>query len=80
MSELSRLALTLSDYATSVAKNFWGEKVTKLHLFASIRKWNKNQFDQKFVGLDVVLESALVRSKGAALKPDGVDPSVMQAL
>ena len=80
MSELSRLALTLSDYATSVAKNFWGEKVTKLHLLASIRKWDKNQFDQKFVGLDVVLESALVRSKGAALKPDGVDPSVMQAL
>ena len=80
MSEFSRLALTLSDYATSVAKNFWGEKVTKLHLFAAIRKWDKSKFDHKFAGLDVVLENALVRSKGVALKPDGVDPSVMKAL
>lgn len=80
MSELSRLAITLSDYATSVAKNFWGEKVTKLHLFASIRKWDKIQFDQRFVGLDAVLDNALVRSKGSALKPEGIDPSVTQAL
>jgi len=80
MSELSRLALTLSDYASSVAKNFWGEKVTKLHLFAAIRKWDNSKFDEKFTGLDVILENALVRSKGASLKPDGVDPSVIQAL
>lgn len=80
MSELSRIALTLSDYAISVAKNFWGEKVTSLHLLAAIRKWDKDKFDHKFTGLDVVLENALLRSKGTALKPDGSDPSVVRAL
>ena len=80
MSELSRLASTLYDYARSVAKNHWGEKVTKLHLFAAIRKWDKDKFDQKFAGLDVVLENALKRTKGNALQIDGVDPSVIHAL
>jgi len=80
MSELSRIALTLSDYATSVAKNFWGEKVTALHLFAAIRRWDKDQFDKIFAGIEKSLEGALARSKGDAIKPSGLDESVKQAL
>jgi stage V sporulation protein K len=80
MSELSRIALTLSDYATSVAKNFWGEKVTALHLFAAIRRWDKDQFDKIFAGIEMSLEGALARSKGDAIKPSGLDEAVKQAL
>ena len=80
MSELSRIALTLSDYATSVAKNFWGEKVTALHLFAAIRRWDKDQFDKIFAGIEKSLEGALARSKGDSIKPSGLDEPVKQAL
>ena len=80
MSELSRIALTLSDYATSVAKNFWGEKVTALHLFAAIRRWDKDQFDKIFAGIEESLEGALARSKGDSIKPSGLDEPVKQAL
>jgi stage V sporulation protein K len=80
MSDLSRIALTLSDYATSVAKNFWGEKVTALHLFAAIRRWDQDQFDKIFVGIDRPLEGALARSKGDSIKPSGLDEPVKQAL
>ena len=80
MSDLSRIAQTLADYAVSVAKNNWSEKVSLLHVFAAIRRWDKDTFDSSFPGIEVNLVKALERSKGDSIKPDGFESEVEKML
>ena len=80
MSGLSRIAETLSDYAVSVAKNNWSEKVSLLHVFAAVRRWDKTKFDTTFPELEEKLSAALAQSRGDALKPEGFEPEVTEAL
>ena len=80
MAGLSRIAETLSDYAVSVAKNNWSEKVSLLHVFAAVRRWDKTRFDTTFPELEEKLSVALAQSRGEALKPEGFEPEVTEAL
>ena len=80
MSDLSRIAQTLADYAVSVAKNNWSEKVSLLHVLAAIRRWDKDTFDSSFPDIEVNLVQALERSKGDSVKPDGFEPEVEKML
>ena len=80
MSDLSRIARTLADYSVSVAKNNWSEKVSLLHVFAAIRRWDKDTFDSSFPDMEVNLVKALERSKGDSVKPDGFEPEVEKML
>ena len=80
MSDLSRIAQTLADYAVSVAKNNWSEKVSLLHVFSAIRRWDKDTFDSSFPDIEVNLVKALERSKGDSVKPDGFEPEVEKML
>ena len=80
MAGLSRIAETLSDYAVSVAKNSWSEKVSLLHVFAAVRRWDKTKFDTTFPELEEKLNVALAQSGGDALKPEGFEPEVTEAL
>ena len=80
MSDLSRIARTLADYSVSVAKNNWSEKVSLLHVFAAIRRWDKDTFDSSFPDMEVNLVKALEHSKGDSVKPDGFEPEVEKML
>ena len=80
MSDLSRIAQTIADYALSVAKNNWSEKVSLLHVLAAIRRWDKDKFESDFPELRENLNRALDRSKGDSIKPNGFEPEVEKLL
>lgn len=75
-----RLAQTLLDYAMSVAKRNWAQKVEPIHLLVAVRRWNETEFDSNFPGVFEQLESLLARSKGTAIRPENVDESVTKLL
>lgn len=80
MSDLSRIAQTIADYALSVAKNNWSEKVSLLHVLAAIRRWDKDKFESDFPELRENLNRALDRSKGDSIKPNGFELEVEKLL
>ena len=80
MSDLSRIAATLSDYAVSAAKNNWNEKVSRVHLVKAIRRWDTERFDSEFPTHAELVEKHLSQTKGDTLKPDGFDEDVLSDL
>ena len=80
MSDLSRIAATLSDYAVSAAKNNWNEKVSRVHLVKAIRRWDTERFDSEFPSHAELVEKHLSQTKGDTLKPDGFDEDVLSDL
>ena len=80
MSDLSRIAATLSDYAVSAAKNNWNEKVSRPHLVKAIRRWDPERFDSEFPSYAELVEKYLSQTKGDTLKPDGFDEDVLSDL
>lgn len=80
MTELSRIAQTVLDYATSRAKRTWSEIVSEIHLAAGLRHWDDSWFDTEFPGVAEKLEKLLEREKGDALRPESVDPKVIAHL
>jgi hypothetical protein len=80
VSDLSRIAATLSDYAVSAAKNNWNEKVSRVHLVKAIRRWDTERFDSEFPSHAELVEKHLSQTKGDTLKPDGFDEDVLSDL
>ena len=80
MADLSRIAQTILDYATSRAKQGWSKTVNVFHLVAAIRRWDEKWFDQEFPGLVEQLNKLLEARRGDCLKPESVDSSVFQHL
>jgi stage V sporulation protein K len=80
MSELSRLAQTLLDYATSGAKRNWSDVVRLEHLLVAIRRWDSDWFDREYPKLAASLESLLAKNQGDSLKPESVDSTVREHL
>lgn len=72
---LSNLAQNIIDTAISEAKRCDSEYVQNIHVLSAIRRWQEEQFDQKFPDLSASIRSALTASRGSALKVKGfIDP------
>jgi len=80
MATLGRLAQTVLDYATSIAKRNWAPIVEPIHLLAAIRRWDEEEFDEKFPSLGEKIERALLVGKGTSLKPESVEGRVLKLL
>lgn len=80
MADLSRLAQTILDYATSSAKRSWSKTVSDVHLVGAVRRWDEKWFDHEFPGLVERLNRLLEARKGDCLRPESVESSVLQHL
>lgn len=80
MASLSTLAETIIDFARSEAKRSSNDKVGYLHLLAAVRRWQEENFDTKFPGLNFHLRKAISLAAGNSLKVEGFEESVYEKI
>jgi len=80
MAELTRIAQTLLDYATTSAKRQWAKEVRLVHLLAAVRKWDEDWFDEQFPKAHAQLDDCLSSTLGDAMRPESVDSQVEERL
>jgi len=68
MSGFSSVAEIIFGHAISEAKRHDREQAEALHLLSGIRRWQEEQFDQKFPGASTSILNALERLRGDSFK------------
>ena len=80
MSSFSSIAEIISGHAVSEAKRYDCDLVSELHLLSAIRRWQEEQFDQKFPGVGDSMLVALKAGRGESIKTPVIDSKTAQRL
>lgn len=80
MSSFSSIAEIISGHAVSEAKRYDCDLVSELHLLSAIRRWQEEQFDQKFPGVGDSMLMALKAGRGESIKTPVIDSKTAQRL
>ena len=80
MSGFSSVAEIIFGHAISEAKRHDREQAEALHLLSGIRRWQEEQFDQKFPGASTSILNALERLRGDSFKTPILEDTLKQRL
>lgn len=80
MSGFSSVAEIILGHAISEAKRHDREQAEALHLLSGIRRWQEEQFDQKFPGASTSILDALERLRGDSFKTPTLEETLEQRL
>ena len=80
MSGFSSVAEIIFGHAISEAKRHDREQAEALHLLSGIRRWQEEQFDQKFPGVSTSILNALERLRGHSFKTPILEDALKQRL
>ena len=80
MSGFSSVAEIIFGHAISEAKRHDREQAEALHLLSGIRRWQEEQFDQKFPGASTSILHALERLRGDSFKTPTLEETLKQRL
>jgi SpoVK/Ycf46/Vps4 family AAA+-type ATPase len=80
MSGFSSVAEIIFGHAISEAKRHDREQAEALHLLSGIRRWQEEQFDQKFPGASTSILNALERLRGDSFRTPILEDTLKQRL
>ena len=80
MGGLSSVSEIILGHALSEAKRHDREQAEALHLLSGIRRWQEEQFDQRFPGLSTSILNALNRLRGDSFKTPILEDTLMRRL
>ena len=80
MGGLSSVAEIIFGHALSEAKRHDREQAEALHLLSGIRRWQEEQFDQRFPELSTSILNALNRLRGDSFKTPILEETLMRRL
>ena len=80
MDSFSSIAEIICGHALSEAKRYDCDLVSELHLLSAIRRWQEEQFDQKFPGVGDSMLLALKAGRGESIKRPVLDSKIVQRL
>ena len=80
MGGFSSVAEIIFGHAISEAKRHDREQAEALHLLSGIRRWQEEQFDQKFPGASTSILHALERLRGDSFKTPTLEETLKQRL
>ena len=80
MTSFSSIAEIISGHAVSEAKRYDCDLVSELHLLSAIRRWQEEQFDQKFPGVGDSMLVALKAGRGESIIRPTLDSKLGERL